>query len=1243
MNNIPEILWTIHIGAQVATFLFNTGRIIKAVEIFNECLVLLNGNALQTIKELTTPLVIYLCDKLLDGYTLMYDQTSAIECGKKIHVALHNSGRKDEEGIILILLAKLCCQRSKYEKAKEFCENALSIMIETGNNRGVGMCYANLGAVFHSVGQYTKAEECLHKALTIEEEIGDKSGEAKCYGTLGTVLYSVGQYNKAEEYLQKALTIRREIGDREGEATCYGNLGSVFHSVGQYTKAEEYQLKALTINEAIGDKSGEATCYGNLGTLLHSVGQYTKAEEYLQKALTIRREIGDREGEATCYGNLGSVFHSVGQYTKAEEYQLKALTINEAIGDKSGEATCYGNLGTLLHSIGQYIKAEEYLQKALTIRREIGDRKGEASAYENLGTVFQSVGQYTRAEEYLRKALTIRREIGDRNGEASDYGNLGSVFQSVGQHTKAEEYLHKALTIKEEIGDKPGEGTCYGNLGTLLHSVGQYTKAEKYLQKALTISREIGDRKGKASAYGNLGTVFQSVGQYTRAEEYLRKALTIRREIGDKKGEATDYGNLGTVFSSVGQYTKAEEYYQKALTISREIGDRTGEATYYGSLGSVFQSVGQYTKAEEYLHKALTIKEEIGDKSEEATCYGNLGTVLLSVGQYAKAEEYLQKALTIRREIGDRRGEASDYANLGCVFKSVGQYTKAEEYLQKALTITREIGDKRGVGASYFNLGNLCRVSQNLTQSQEFARKALEMSYEIGDIELQFSSHLDIALNTLLAGEDITVVVRNLYGSIEKCEEMHDFLRGKDQFKISFFDEHASPYSLLCWLFINARSYYEALYIAELGRSRALADILSDKYSVKKEISVNPQSWTGIENIMDTNAFSSCLYISCFVDHMYFWILKPNKTVVFRQTSLKGSADKVFQNQAFGGSQVVRQEQCEDRSMLFSPYESSPPSFKPSQDESSLALRLIEEEDDKTQETGPPTLADCYKMIIAPVADLLQEPEIVIIPDGLLYPIPFVALKDDNGKYLSDTFKIRIVPSLTTLKLIQNSPADYCSKSGALIVGDPDVSVVYHQGNVIQLNSLPWARKEAEMIGRLLGVQPLLGKDATKQKVLESLHSVSLVHFAAHGYAERGEIALSPIRSCATPHEEDYLLTMAEISQVCLSAKLVVLSCCHSASGQIRAEGVVGIARAFLASGARAVLAALWAVEDKATMWFMNSFYEHLVHGESASESLHQAMRSMRENRFSDVRQWAPFMLIGDDVTFEGLYLILFV
>ena len=175
------------------------------------------------------------------------------------------------------------------------------------------------------------------------------------------------------------------------------------------------------------------------------------------------------------------------------------------------------------------------------------------------------------------------------------------------------------------------------------------------------------------------------------------------------------------------------------------------------------------------------------------------------------------------------------------------------------------------------------------------------------------------------------------------------------------------------------------------------------------------------------------------------------------------------------------------------------------------------------------------------------------------------------------------------------------------------------------------------MIGRLLAVQPLLGEQATKQVVLERLNSVSLIHFAAHGDSDTGEIALAPKRPTAKkmPQEKDYLLTMSDISNVKLRAKLVVLSCCHSGRGQIRAEEVIGIARAFLGSGARSVLVALWALEDSATEAFMCRFYEHLVHGESASESLQEAMKWMRDNGYSHVRQWAPFVLIGDNVAFD--------
>ena len=79
MDNISEFLQAIHIGAVVATFLFNNGRIRKAVDIFNECLVLLNGKALETVKELTIPLIIHVYHKLLNGYTLMHDRITPVQ------------------------------------------------------------------------------------------------------------------------------------------------------------------------------------------------------------------------------------------------------------------------------------------------------------------------------------------------------------------------------------------------------------------------------------------------------------------------------------------------------------------------------------------------------------------------------------------------------------------------------------------------------------------------------------------------------------------------------------------------------------------------------------------------------------------------------------------------------------------------------------------------------------------------------------------------------------------------------------------------------------------------------------------------------------------------------------------------------------------------------------------------------------------------------------------------------------
>ena len=98
------------------------------------------------------------------------------------------------------------------------------------------------------------------------------------------------------------------------------------------------------------------------------------------------------------------------------------------------------------------------------------------------------------------------------------------------------------------------------------------------------------------------------------------------------------------------------------------------------------------------------------------------------------------------------------------------------------------------------------------------------------------------------------------------------------------------------------------------------------------------------------------------------------------------------------------------------------------------------------------TFADFYRMIIAPVADLLD--------DRFLFKVPFSALVDESEKYLSETFRIRIVPSLTTLKLIQDCPVDYHNQTGALVVGDPYVGEVCYNGEVYIPRRLPLQEKK---------------------------------------------------------------------------------------------------------------------------------------------------------------------------------------
>ena len=970
--------------------------------------------------------------------------------------------------------------------------------------------------------------------------------------------------------------------DQGGSEKDYIRHGEDFQLLGVCHQAIKYYEKRLKIAMEIGDPGGEGRAYGNLGIAYCSLGDYRKAIEYLKKSLKIAMEIGDRGGEGTDYGNLGIAYCSLGDYRKAIKYLEKSLKIAMENGDGVGQGEAYGNLGNAYHYLGDYRKAIEYHEKYLKIAIEIGDRVREGKVYGNLGIVYNSLGDYPKAIEYLEKCLKIAVEFDDRRIERGAYGNLGNAYQYLGDYRKAIEYHEKSLKIAIEIGEREGERLAYANLGNAYNSLADYPKAIEYLEKSVKISIEFGDRRLEGIAYGNLGTAYQCLGDYREAIEYHEKCLKIAIEIGNRCGEGEAYGSLGDAYNSLGDYRKAIEYHEEYLKIAIEIGDRGGEGTAYEGFGNAYNALGKYRKAIEYHEKHLKIAIEIGDRSGEGTAYGNLGYAYNSMGNYRKGAEYHEKCLKIMTEIGDRSGEGTAYGNLGYAYShSLGDYRKAIEYYEKRLHIAKEIGDRSGQGTSYHNIG-----------SAYFSLK-------------QFENAVD-----------------NFVSAVNVFNFLRSLLKYKDNWKIKYRELHETTYTALWRSLLRIGKVDEALFAAEQGRAQTLSDNLLIQFKLPASLSPATFDTEGTISRLSTEIIIPIIFLGIEGSTINIWFLSRENKVVFRQGRLEGDRTEKDPIHALVQSSLVKigtedPVRCEDRT------------FDELDNEQSFSLEVQAEEIGKL--SSPPLdnpFRPFYDAIIDPIVDMLgpQDDELVIVPDGALCLTPWATV--------IESIRIRTVPSLTSYQLILSAPEGHHRRKGALLVGNPCLSELKKPEP-----ALPCAQEEVEMIASILNTTALVGREAIKAEVMKRMSSVGLIHIAAHGNKHTGEIALSPNPGWTSsfPKKKDYILKMSDVQEANLRASLVVLSCCHSGRGRIsKGEGVVGIARAFLAAGSRSVLVSLWAIDDEATMVFMKSFYQHLKEGKTASAAVQSSMKFLRESKdYSEMKYWAPFQLIGDDVKIE--------
>jgi len=218
--------------------------------------------------------------------------------------------------------------------------------------------------------------------------------------------------------------------------------------------------------------------------------------------------------------------------------------------------------------------------------------------------------------------------------------------------------------------------------------------------------------------------------------------------------------------------------------------------------------------------------------------------------------------------------------------------------------------------------------------------------------------------------------------------------------------------------------------------------------------------------------------------------------------------------------------------------------------------------------------------------------------------------------YLLDSFEIEYLPSPAFLRPRgERSRGQRLDASRLLAVGYDA------PGSEAEIQAIRdvWPREQLSTIESLA---------ATESAVKSRMQNFGVVHFAVHATADTRDPLASHLR-LVSDSIDDGFFHVNEIARVRTGANLVVLSACETNGGPIfSSEGVMGIARAFLASGARAVVGTQWPIGAESAV-LMREFYSRLARGDEPSAALRAAKMLLRRSpETAHPFHWAGYVLI---------------
>jgi CHAT domain-containing protein len=289
-----------------------------------------------------------------------------------------------------------------------------------------------------------------------------------------------------------------------------------------------------------------------------------------------------------------------------------------------------------------------------------------------------------------------------------------------------------------------------------------------------------------------------------------------------------------------------------------------------------------------------------------------------------------------------------------------------------------------------------------------------------------------------------------------------------------------------------------------------------------------------------------------------------------------------------------------------------------------LARELLRQRDAGDEARG--VLRALYDIMLGPVmrdSAMRGARRLIVVPHGVLTYLPLAALRD-GASYVAERFEILHLPTSAALPALRAASSPVRAARAGVFAPNP--------------RALPATRREAEVVGDMLGGDTYVGARATEARFRGALQRGGVVHVATHATLNSrnplfSRIELAETRSGAS--SDNGRLEAHELLGLRIDASLVFLSGCETAIGGAwstrfdAGEDYAALAQTFLYAGARNVVATLWRIDDVGAAEFARHFYEALG-GAGYAEAIARAQRRMiADPRYRSPYFWAAFQVSG--------------